>query len=74
MVFTLVSAAQEWLSMTWDNAKKYAEDEKERRLKEEEEAEQVRFFENIYLHKLTLNCNSILSYLCHYRNDLKVLW
>ena len=41
MVFTLVSAAQEWLSMSWDNAKKSAEDEKEKRLREEEEAEQV---------------------------------
>lgn len=43
MVFTLVSAAQEWLSMSWDNAKKSAEDEKEKRLREEEEAEQKRF-------------------------------
>lgn len=42
MIFTLVSAAQEWLSTNWDDAKRSQEEERERRMKEEEEAEQVR--------------------------------
>lgn len=41
MIFTLVSAAQEWLSTYWDDAKKFEEEEIERRVREEEEAEQV---------------------------------
>lgn len=43
MIFTLVSAAQEWLSTNWDNAKRSQEEERDRRIREEEEAEQKRF-------------------------------
>ena len=43
MVFTLVSAAQDWLSTHWDDEKRCKEEEKERRIREEEEAEQKRF-------------------------------
>ncbi|XP_017787303.1 PREDICTED: RWD domain-containing protein 1 [Nicrophorus vespilloides] len=43
MVFTLVSTAQEWLNVKWDEHKKYVEEEKYRKEKEEEEAERQRF-------------------------------
>lgn len=43
MIFTLVSAAQEWLSTNWDDSKRRAEEEKERLVKAEEEAERKRF-------------------------------
>jgi hypothetical protein len=44
MVFTLVSAAQEWLNVQWDRAKLNREENAARKLKEEEEAERVILF------------------------------
>lgn len=41
MVFTLVSSAQEWLNVEWDDIRKERDEEKTRRVKEEEEAERV---------------------------------
>lgn len=50
MVFTLVSSAQEWLNVKWDEFKKKLDEETERKLKEEEEAEQVNIcFNNYFL-------------------------
>ncbi|XP_033215731.1 RWD domain-containing protein 1 [Belonocnema kinseyi] len=43
MVFTLVSAAQEWLNVQWDKIKLNREENAAKKLKEEEEAEQKRF-------------------------------
>jgi len=42
MVFTLVSAAQEWLNVQWDKIKIRREETAAQKLKEEEEAERVR--------------------------------
>lgn len=42
MVFTLVSAAQEWLNVQWDKIKLKREETAAQKLKEEEEAERVR--------------------------------
>lgn len=41
MVFTLVSAAQEWLNVQWDRTKMHREESAALKLKEEEEAERV---------------------------------
>lgn len=41
MVFTLVSAAQEWLNVKWDEIKKHKTEEAQRLREEEEEAERV---------------------------------
>ncbi|XP_012288962.1 RWD domain-containing protein 1 [Orussus abietinus] len=43
MVFTLVSAAQEWLNVQWDKAKIHREESAAQKLQEEEEAERKRF-------------------------------
>ncbi|EFN87078.1 RWD domain-containing protein 1 [Harpegnathos saltator] len=43
MVFTLVSAAQEWLNVQWDKIKLRREETAAQKLKEEEEAERRRF-------------------------------
>ncbi|XP_014213752.1 RWD domain-containing protein 1 [Copidosoma floridanum] len=43
MVFTLVSATQEWLNVEWDKIKLNREESAARKLKEEEEAEMKRF-------------------------------
>ncbi|CAG9833686.1 unnamed protein product [Diabrotica balteata] len=43
MVFTLVSSAQEWLNVKWEEIKKEKDELVARRLKEEEEAELKRF-------------------------------
>ncbi|KRT86049.1 hypothetical protein AMK59_2397 [Oryctes borbonicus] len=43
MVFTLVSSAQEWLNVKWDEIRKKRDEEKVRRVQEEEEAERKRF-------------------------------
>jgi hypothetical protein len=43
MIFTIVSAAQEWMSTRWDTRVKRAEEEAERRLAEVEEAERTKF-------------------------------
>ncbi|XP_012539488.1 RWD domain-containing protein 1 isoform X2 [Monomorium pharaonis] len=43
MVFTLVSAAQEWLNVQWDEIKLRREETAAQKLKEEEEAERRRF-------------------------------
>ncbi|XP_034949861.1 RWD domain-containing protein 1 [Chelonus insularis] len=43
MVFTLVSAAQEWLNVQWDKIKFHREEAKAKKLIEEEEAERRRF-------------------------------
>ncbi|XP_046392623.1 RWD domain-containing protein 1 [Ischnura elegans] len=42
MVFTLVSAAQEWLNLKWDDIRKEKEEAISRKLKEDEEAEMKR--------------------------------
>lgn len=42
MVFTLVSAAQEWLNVQWDKVKLHREENAALKLKEEEEAELVK--------------------------------
>lgn len=42
MVFTLVSAAQEWLNVQWDRIKLQRDEFAARKLIEEEEAERVR--------------------------------
>lgn len=41
MVFTLVSAAQEWLNVQWDKIKLKREESAAQKLREEEEAERV---------------------------------
>lgn len=41
MVFTLVSAGQEWLNVKWDTVKKEREEQIIAKKKAEEEAEQV---------------------------------
>ncbi|XP_076629922.1 RWD domain-containing protein 1 isoform X1 [Colletes latitarsis] len=43
MVFTLVSAAQEWLNVQWDKIKLNREESATKKLKEEEEAERKKF-------------------------------
>lgn len=43
MVFTLVSAAQEWLNVQWDRVKLRRRDQAAQKLMEEEEAERKRF-------------------------------
>ncbi|XP_015180931.1 PREDICTED: RWD domain-containing protein 1 [Polistes dominula] len=43
MVFTLVSAAQEWMNVQWDKIKLHREEYAALKLKEEEEAERKRF-------------------------------
>lgn len=43
MIFTLVSAAQEWLNVQWDKHKKVLDDEVERKKNEIEEAERKRY-------------------------------
>ena len=50
MVFTLVSETQEFLNETVENIKKEKEDEKQRKLKEAEQAELVSdiFYRNSY--------------------------
>jgi len=44
MVFSLVSAAQEWLSSKWDYMKVSREEAREKKEREEEEAERVSFY------------------------------
>lgn len=44
MIFQLVSTAQEWLNMRWDEIKIQKEEEKARRQKELEEVERVTNF------------------------------
>lgn len=53
MVFTLVSAAQEWLNVQWDKIKLRKEETAAQKLKEEEEAERVLYI-NIFI--LTSQC------------------
>jgi len=43
MVFTLVSAAQEWLNVQWDKIKVRREETAAKKQKEEEEAERVKY-------------------------------
>ncbi|XP_035728149.1 RWD domain-containing protein 1-like [Vespa mandarinia] len=43
MVFTLVSASQEWMNVQWDKIKLHREESAALKLKEEEEAERKRF-------------------------------
>lgn len=58
MIFSLVSSAQEWLNIKWDEFKKEEENREQKKLKEIEEAERVMFFFlslsiNIYFGLLT---------------------
>lgn len=41
MIFSLVSSAQEWLNVKWDDFKKEEENRAEQKLREIEEAERV---------------------------------
>lgn len=41
VIFTLVSAAQEWLNSKWDDIKNFQDEEKVRKEKELEELERV---------------------------------
>lgn len=41
MIFTLVSAGQEWLNEKWDNIKKEKEEKDLAKIKADDEAEQV---------------------------------
>lgn len=43
MIFTLVSAAQEWLNVKWEETKLLRDNLIAQKLKEEEEAEQVSY-------------------------------
>lgn len=43
MIFTIVSAAQEWLNLRWEEIHKEQEEATAKKLKEEEEAERKRF-------------------------------
>ncbi|RZC36011.1 RWD domain-containing protein 1 [Asbolus verrucosus] len=43
MIFTLVSSAQEWLNVRWEDVKKERDEAAAKKLKEEEEEEQKRF-------------------------------
>ncbi|EDV92733.1 RWD domain-containing protein 1 [Drosophila grimshawi] len=43
MIFSLVSSAQEWLNVQWDEHKKHQEDERARKVQEVEEAERKKF-------------------------------
>lgn len=43
MIFSLVSSAQEWLNVQWDEHKKNQEDERVRKVNEAEEAERKKF-------------------------------
>lgn len=43
MIFTIVSAAQEWLNVKWEQIKKEKDEKAALKLKQEEEAEQKRF-------------------------------
>lgn len=44
MIFTLVSAAQEWLNNLSDETRKLNEEMEEKRLRDEEEAERVSIY------------------------------
>lgn len=50
MVFSIVSTAQEWLNVKWDNHKTEQENREAEKLREIEEAERVRF-QLIYLNQ-----------------------
>lgn len=43
MIFSLVSSAQEWLNVKWDEHKRDAENREQQKLKEFEDAEQKKF-------------------------------
>lgn len=47
MIFSLVSSAQEWLNIRWDEFKAGEEDRAQAKLKEFEEAERVSFVTHI---------------------------
>ena len=49
MVFTLVSSAQEWLNVRWDDLKKLRE---EKALLKEQEAEEAERVTSIFLYSL----------------------
>lgn len=75
MIFTLVSAAQEWLNVKWDEIKKERDEASTRKQKEDEEEERVScnmsYTEN--QKKDLLQCNETLFNLLFYRNVLKAL-
>lgn len=54
MVFTLVSSAQEWLNVKWDEFKKLQDEAQLKKQKEEEEAERVICF-HYFIHFLINN-------------------
>lgn len=50
MIFSLVSSAQEWLNVKWDEYKKHEENQQQEKLKELEEAERVKIFIIFFLY------------------------
>lgn len=46
MIFSLVSSAQEWLNVKWDDYKREEETRAQQKLKALEEAEQVSCYDN----------------------------
>lgn len=73
MVFTLVSAAQEWLNVQWDEIKLHREETRVKKIIEEEEAERVCCSNKMKINKIkkeNFNNNDFLFYFR--RNVLKV--
>lgn len=60
MVFTLVSAAQEWLNVQWDKIKLNREESAAKKLKEEEEAERVRRYK-FKIHETNIATLAVIS-------------
>lgn len=60
MIFSLVSSAQEWLNVRWDDHKKEVELRAEEKLKEYEEAERVIKIIIMYLFSI-LTCVGFFS-------------
>lgn len=64
MIFSVVSSAQEWLNVKWDEHKKQLEDKELEKVKAFEEAERVNshFNSNSLLFRFTYSCamNAIL--------------
>lgn len=69
MVFTLVSAGQEWLNEKWDSIKKDREEQILAKKKADEEAEQVIFFKHLlyfpYMNHLMLMLLISYKYYSH---------
>lgn len=79
MIFTLVSAAQEWMNNYSDSEKQKKIDDDDKRREKEREAEFVSIFINFYNYQFK-NCHCLIYVICistiiyflPFRNDLKV--